>query len=527
MIEPPRFAAGGRGAVASPHFLASQAGLGVLQQGGSAVDAAIATNAALSVVAAHSCGLGGDAFWLIWDGERVHGLNGSGSSAAAATLEAAHAAGLSAMPFRGPWTVTVPGAIHSWGEAHRRFGRLAWADLLAPATALADGFAATTGWVTSVERSAGVLGMDGDWARTFRAHGRPWQVGETVSLPALAATLRRLAADGPEVAYQGALADRAADYLASRGSPLRAHDFANHLSEWAEPISLGYRGVTSVTLPPNSSGPTALELLGLLARFDPSHNDARWLHIGLEAARIALADRDTQLTDPRHMPAGAVEQLLDPARLDVLAATIDPARVSSRPSVRPKGGGTIYLSTADGEGNLVSLLESNFAGFGSGLVDPQTGVGYQNRGAFFSLDPAHANVLAPAKRTLHTLVPGMLLRDGRPWIAHGSMGGEIQPLIYAQFVSAVVDGRLDIATALDAPRWATGHAVGSDDPTLAVIEPRFHREVEEELRQRSHRVERLEPYASAMGHAHAIQVQPDGSYATASDPRVEGAALAW
>jgi gamma-glutamyltranspeptidase / glutathione hydrolase len=539
-LVPARVTRGTRGAVASPQYLASEAGLGVLRAGGSAVDAAIATNAALAVVAAHSCGLGGDAFWLIWDGERIHGLNGSGRSAQSATLEAAAAAGLADMPLRGPWTVTLPGAIHSWGEAHARFGRLPWAALLEPAVELATGFAATHGWAAAVERAATIFGTTGDWARTFRPHGRAWHVGERVALPALAATLRRLAADGPATAYAGPLAARAAAYLADRGSPLRATDFATHRSDWTEPISTAYRGLVSVSHPPNSCGPLALEMLGLLERFPPPPPDAfdgrgvadsRWVHLGLEAARLALADRDAYLTDADHMPPDALEQMLHPDRLDRLAASIDPERAANpRPATLPAGGGTVFLATADGNGMLVSLIESNYAGFGSGLVDPETGIGYQNRGAFFRLDPAQPNVLAPAKRTVHTLTPGMLLRDGRPWIAHGQMGGEIQAQVFAQFVSAVVDGGLDIATAIAAPRWSAYMPGHMQPPTLSVLETGYAPDVADYLRRRGHDVSWAPPLSSAMGHAQAIEiVELDGerTLAAASDPRSEGAALGW
>jgi gamma-glutamyltranspeptidase len=515
--------------------------MGVLRDGGSAVDAAIATNAALAVVAAHSCGLGGDAFWLIWDGERVHALNGSGRSAQAATLENAAAAGLAEMRLRGPWTVTVPGAIRSWADAHRRFGRLDWADLFTAAIELASGFAATRGWSQAIEHSAGIFGTDGDWARTFRPDGRPWRAGETVILPALAGSLRRLADESADTAYTGRLAARAASFLEDRGSPLRAEDFARHRSDWVEPISLSYRGLTSVTHPPNSCGPVALEMLGLLDRFPPPPpaaigssgvSDPRWVHIGLEAARMALVDRDANLTDADHMPAGAVDRLLDPARLDGLAADIDPDRAAPpRPASLPAGGGTVFLAAADADGQLVSLVESNYAGFGSGLVDPQTGISYQNRGAFFRLDPQHPNVLAPAKRTLHTLTPGMLLRDGRPWIAHGQMGGEIQPQVFAQFVSAVVDGQLDIADAIAAPRWAAQMPGHMQPPSLTVLETGYGAEVAAGLQERGHAVSWTERFSSAMGQAQAVEVVESGEdgrkLAAAADPRSEGAALAW
>lgn len=540
VLVPARLVRGTRGAVASPHYLASEAGLHILRAGGSAVDAAIATNAALAVVAAHSCGLGGDAFWLIWDGRRVHGLNGSGRSARQATLDAAAYAGLSEMPLRGPWTVTVPGAIDSWREAHSRFGRLPWRALLEPAINLADSFPASREWCDAIERSAEIYGTVGDWARTFRPHARPWRESERVSLPNLANTLRRLAGEGPDSAYVGTLAARAAGYLQEHGSPLLAQDFAEHRSDWTEPISIGYRGVTSLSHRPNSCGPLALEMLGLLERFgapapdafgSTGVNDARWVHIGLEAARLALRDRDAVLTDPDAMAANAIAELLHPARLDQLAAGINPERAAQHVSVSgPAGGGTIFLATADGEGNVVSLTESNCTDFGSGLVDPKTGIAYQNRGAFFSLDPSHPNVLAPAKRTVHTLTPGMLLRNGRPWIAHGQMGGEIQPQVFVQFVSAVVDGGVDIATALAAPRWAALMPGHMHPPRLTVLEMGYSDEVADGLRQYGHDVSWEGRFSSVMGHAQAIEViehKAGRTLAAASDPRSDGAALAW
>lgn len=536
-LVPARLARGVRGAVASPQYLASQAGIGVLRAGGNAVDAAIATNAALAVVAAHSCGLGGDAFWLVWDGDRVHALNGSGRSAAGATIEAARAAGHTEMPFRGPWSVTLPGAIRSWGDAHARFGRLPWPALLEPAIELASGFAATAEWCRVIERAAEVFGTDSDWARTYRPHGRPWRIGELVALPRLSATLRMLADEGPAAAYTGRLATRAAEYLESRGSPLRATDFAAHRSDWVEPIAIEYRGLTSVTHPPNSSGPTALHLLGLLERFEPparhvfanGHGDARWVHLGLEAARLVMDERFATLTDARHMSAHTVAEMLAPANLDRLAADVDESRASA-PARALDDGDTIFLATADGEGMLVSLIESNFNGFGSGLVDPETGISYQNRGRWFHLDPSHANALAPGKRTAHTLTPGMLLRDGRPWIAHGSMGGEIQPIVYAQFVSAIVDGGLDIGTAVAGPRWISGLLPDGRATGEAVLESRFPDEVPAGLRERGHEVTLVDPFSSRMGHEQAIElIELDGqrTLAAASDPRSDGAALAW
>jgi gamma-glutamyltranspeptidase/glutathione hydrolase len=528
--------------VVAPHHLATEVGLGVLRAGGSAVDAAIATNAALAVVAGHSCGLGGDAFWLIHDPVTgvVHALNGSGRSAAAATIEAARAAGHRTMPLRGPWSVTVPGAVHSWGEAHARFGRLPWATLLAPAIELATGFPASPGWADAVERAALVFGADGDWARTYRPDGRPWRVGETVRLDALAGTLRTLGAEGPEAAYQGDLAARAASYLRERGAPLVVADLQGHRSDWGAPIVTTYRGVSCLSHPPNSCGPVAIETLNGLEQFvpPPAHAfdgqgvaDPRWVHIGLEASRFAFADRDRWLTDSDAMEPGALERLLSRERADELAARIDPDRAAPvTPSQLPAGGGTVYLATADAEGGAVSLIESNYAGFGSGLVDPRTGVGYQNRGSFFRLEPGHANSLAPARRTLHTLTPGMMLRDGGPWVIHGSMGGEIQPQVFAQVVSDMVDGGLDPATAVAAPRWAATSEEHLGAPSLTVIESRYRDDVIAGLRQRGQDPRVIEPWSSSMGHAHVIETGRDGRsrwFAAATDPRSEGLPGAW
>lgn len=544
-VVPAVIARGGRGAVTSPHHLASQAGLGILRSGGGAVDAAIATNAALAVVSSFMCGLGGDAFWLIHDAETstTRALNGSGRSAAGATIDAAHAAGLQQMPLRGAWTVTVPGAVDSWRVAHERHGRLPWAQLFEPAVELAaDGFPAGASWVSAIAGATKTFGATSDWARTFRPLGRDWRLGERVTLPAIAQSLQQIADGGAETAYTGALGARSAEYLESRGSPLRASDFAAHRSDWLDPITTTYRGVTSISHPPNSCGPLALLTLNVLSSFDPPRPDrfdgegvadVDWVHLGLEASRLVLAERDASLTDIDAMAPGALARMLSPEFARVLAGTLDKQRVRPpKPSSLPRGGGTIYLASADRWGNAVSLIESNYAGFGSGLVDPQTGISFQNRGSFFRLDPAHANALAPRERTMHTLTPGMLLRDGRPWIVHGSMGGEIQPQVFAQFVSAVVDGGTDIATAVAAPRWAAEVEQHLGAPSLTVVESRYHASVISGVRERGHDVQVAEPWSSGMGHQHAIEFVRDASsgdftLAATADPRSEGLPQAW
>ena len=549
--SPVPLARGTHGAVVAPHHLATAAGLHVLQAGGSAVDAAIATNAVLGVVMPSGCGIGGDAFWLIWDAaeSRQVALNGSGRCAAGIDAVTLLGRGLRTMPRHGPLSITVPGAVRSWGDAHARFGRLPRGDVLAPAVELArNGFPASDGFVAAVESTAPLVDATPDtgpgFASVFRPAGRPWRPGELVHLPALAATLETLAREGFDAFYDGDLGERQARGLARAGSPIRVEDLRAHASTWNQPIAIDYRGVRVTTHPPNSSGVVALELLGLLETFEPPDPtafgpdgvaDSRWIHLHLEAAKVAMADRDAWLTDPemRDVP---VEWLLDRGRLATLAGGIDPRRASTPPPAsNPNGGGTVFLATVDAGGNAVSLIESNYLGFGSGVVDPDTGIHYQNRGAYFSLDAGHPNVLAPRKRTLHTLLPGMLFRADRaePWIVVGAMGGDAQPQVHAQFVSAVVDGRQDIRTATAAPRFYIEPADHFAPPTAVSLEPRHAPGIEGALRALGHELVPTDPFDSIVGHEHAIELvdggpaAPGGSVAAATDPRSEGLPAAW
>jgi gamma-glutamyltranspeptidase/glutathione hydrolase len=548
---PVPLARGRHGAVVAPHHLATEAGLHVLRQGGSAVDAAIATNAVLGVVMPHACGLGGDAFWLIWDAAtgRQTALNGSGRAPSGADAAALRAKGLAQLPRRGPLAITVPGAVRSWGDAHARHGRLTRDAVLGPAIELArSGFPAWDDLIAAVEGTAGritdVPGVAEGFHAIYRPHGRAWRPGEIVRLPALAATLERVARDGFDAFYDGDLGERQAAGLAAVGSAITARDLARHTSTWTEPIAIDYRGVRVTTHPPNSSGLIALELLAILERFEapPSEafgpdgvTDPTWIHLGLEAAKLVMADRDATLTDPAFR-AGQVEALLDPAHIADLAARIDPRRAAPPPpATNPRGGGTIYLATVDAEGNAVSLIESNYMGFGSGVVDPVTGIHYQNRGSYFSLDPGHPNLLEPGKRTLHTLLPGMLFRAGQPgpWIVAGAMGGDAQPQVHAQFVSAVVDGGVDVRTAVAAPRWFIEPPDHFQPPVDVHLEPRHAAGVAEAVAAMGHRLVATEPFDSGLGHEHAIELiaggpaDPDGSVAAATDPRSAGLPAVW
>jgi gamma-glutamyltranspeptidase len=537
---------GSHGAVVAPHHLATAAGLAALRAGGHAVDAAIATNAVLAVVLPSGCGIGGDAFWLIWDeaAGRQTALNGSGRAPAAADPSKLRATGLATLPYRGPLAITVPGAVRSWGDAHARHGRLSRADILAPSIELArDGFPAWDGFISAVEGTLPAvveeLGGGSGFEQVYRPNGRPWRAGERVRLPALAATLERLAVVGFDDFYDGQIGERQAHGLAAAGSAITAADLRDHTSAWAQPIETGYRGVRVTTHPPNSSGIVALELLNILETFEPPPaatfgpngvEDAGWIHLGIEAAKLAMADRDFHLSDPDFVDI-PVDMLLSGAHAAELARLIDP-RGAALPaaSTLPRGGGTIYLATVDREGNAVSLIESNYMGFGSGVVDPATGIHYHNRGSYFSLDPSHPNVLAPGKRTLHTLLPGMLFRSGerRPWIVTGSMGGDAQPQIHAQVVSALVDGTVDIATAVGAPRWFVDGEEHFAPPVRVRAERRFPAAILDALEELGHPLTRTIPFNGALGHAHAIELvnggpaEADGSLAAATDPRSAG-----
>jgi gamma-glutamyltranspeptidase/glutathione hydrolase len=548
VLVPARVARGARSAVVAPHHLAAEAGLGVLRAGGTAVDAAIATNAAIATVMPSSCGIGGDAFWLIWDAaaRRLFALNGSGRSAAAADAAALRARGLREIPARGGLAITVPGAVRSWGDAHARFGRLSRAEVLAPAIALAaDGYPAWDGLIDAIERMSSICEAElspdaaAGWRTLFRGEDRPWRPGERIRLPGLAATLGRLADAGFDEFYDGETGERQARTLAAAGSALTVADLRAHASTWVDPISVDYRGVRVASHPPNSSGVVALELLAILGRFRaPSLQDARWIHLGIEAAKLAMADRDAHLTDPDFADV-PVERLLSAAHVGAHAGRIDESRAAPAPAATgPRGGGTIFLATADAEGNCVSLIESNWMGFGSGVADPALGIHYQNRGNYFSLDPGHPNVLEPRKRTLHTLLPWMLFRAASlaeaetPWVLGGSMGGDAQPQIAAQVISAIVDGGADVATAVAAPRWFVEPKANFAPPVEVRAERRFDADVLDRLEALGHPVTRTIPFNGNLGHAHAIEIvdggpTAGGSYAAATDPRSAGLPAVW
>jgi len=505
--------------LATPHYLATHAGAAVLHTGGNAMDAAIAANLVLAVVAPYTCGVGGDCFALVWDGD-LHGYNGSGRAPATATVGAVHARlGLSpatgrhpAMPRSGPLPITVPGAVDAWFSLLERFGRRSFAELAQPAIDYAaGGFPLTVAGAARIRAGRPDDPGLGEWDAVY---GRA-APGARLTQPGLARTLEAVAAGGPDAFYRGEIGTAVADHVQRLGGLLEAGDLAAHRGEWVDPLQGRYRNLTVAQLPPNSQGSAALLALHLLDRAGPLPADGpERQHRLIEAVAIALAERDAHLTDPAHMrlPPAA---LADPGRARAIAAA-RAAPVGGAP--RGGGGDTAYLCAVDGSGLCVSLIQSNFNGFGSGVTVPGLGINLHNRGASFRLDPGHVNVIAPGKRTLHTLMPALALRSGRPWLVFGTMGADGQLQTQVQLLARLVDDGADPATALAAPRWVV------DPGDFSVrIEDRFPATVIDGLRRQGHDLHVLGPQEDCMGHAHVVRIDRDGLTA-ASDPRCEGLA---
>jgi gamma-glutamyltranspeptidase len=518
-----------RAAVAAPHELASVAGLGILGRGGSAVDAMVAVNAALAVVYPHMTGVGGDAFWLVHDAAtgRQHVLNATGRAAAGA--DPAVYAG-DAIDFRGAASaITAPGTVDGWVQAHARFGRLPLAECLAPAIEYArDGFPVGGSLARFSIAALDLLrAFPATAAAYLKPGGAPYREGEILRSPRLADTLEAIAAGGREAFYEGAIARAIGDAVRAAGGVLSADDLAAHRSVWAEPLRVGYRGRVALAPPPNSQGFAALQILGLLEHVDVAglaDDPAAYVDRLVRATALAFQDRDRHLTDPDHMDVDA-RDLLDPEYLAERADGLRddaPARALAAPAV---AGDTTFSCAVDADGNAAGVIQSIYAEWGSGLVAGDTGVLLQNRGCAFSLDPSHPNVLAPGKRTAHTLTAGMLLGPGGdPELVYGTMGGEGQPQTSAAIVTRVVDHGLDPQAALDAPRWLLGRNWGEEHRGLR-LEGRFGPGVARELTARGHEnVTLVDDVTELVGHAQAIAIRP-GRLEAAADPRSDGAAL--
>ena len=521
---------GRHGVVASPHPLATLAGIQILQQGGNAVDAAVATNAVLAVVHPHMCGLGGDLFALIYHAKerRVLALNASGAAPQAATLERYREAGHTEMPFRGLWAATVPGAVDGWAAALTRCGGMDLKDVLRPAIHLAEtGFPTPPELVRAAEVERSLLEATPETARVYLPGGRPARAGEILVQSDLARSLQTLAEGGRDAFYVGPIAAEIARASQAKGGLLTAEDLAGSHAEWVAPLSVPYRGLRVFQCPPNSQGIATLMALQILAGFDlAGASEADRLHLMVEAKKLAFADRDHFVSDPRFVSV-PVDHLLDPQYADARRRLISPDRAMAAPSLGQLDGDTICLCTADGQGNWVAWIQSLYSTFGSGVVAGTTGILLQNRGAYFSLDPEHVNRLAPGKRTLHTLTPLLATREDQPVLATGTRGADGQPQTLLTIVTGLMDRGLPIQDALDAPRWVHGRRVRGDDPQSLRIEARFAPEVVSALAARGHRVTVTVPFDFNMGFAQGILRDPEsGCLVGAADPRGDCLALA-
>ncbi|WP_104204635.1 gamma-glutamyltransferase family protein [Billgrantia saliphila] len=517
---------GSRGMVATSQPLGAQAGMQILQQGGNAVDAAIATAAALTVVEPTSNGLGSDAFAIVWIDGKLHGLNASGPAPRAATIEAVRALGHERMPEQGVVPVTVPGAPAAWAALSERFGKLPFTDLLAPAIALAEeGFPVSPTvnrmWEEAFEA---YRGSDDPalkpWFDAFAPDGRAPRPGERWAAPDHGRTLRAIAATNGEAFYRGELAERIDAFFREHGGLLRREDLATFEPEWVEPIRTRYRGHDIWEIPPNGSGLIALQALGLLERLGEAGRDpVETLHWRIEATKLGYVDGLRYITE-REAMGPSVEQLLADDYLQARAALIDEQALDPVHG-NPIKGGTVYLATADGDGNMVSFIQSNYKGFGSGIVVPGTGISLQNRGWAFSLDPGHANALAPGKRTYHTIIPGFITRDGTAVGPFGVMGGYMQPQGHVQVITAMLDDRLNPQAALDMPRWkwTRGRTVE--------VEPHFPDHLAQALARRGHHiVKRADSLSFGRGQV-ILRDRDSGVLCGGTEPRTDGAVLAW
>ena len=504
-----------RNVVATSQPLATQAGIRMLLRGGNAVDAALAAAITLTVVEPTSNGIGGDAFAIVWDGRSLHGLNGSGRAPRAWSRQ--RYAGLTEMPRTGWNTVTVPGAVDAWVRLSTRLGKLPFAELFEPAIHYAEqGFSVSPITAGRWQDAWPVYAEHPEIVRTFFPSRRAPRAGELFRCPQQAETLAAIAASRGESFYRGPLAERIAACAASEGGALTRADLDAHRSDWVEPLSVAYRGVRLHEIPPNGQGIAALIALGVLDRFDLSRHapdSAESLHLQIEAMKSAFTVVFRHVADIDHMRV-APEALLAGSRLDALAAAIDIDRAATPAAAAPTAGGTVYLAAADASGVMVSLIQSNYLGFGSGVVVPGTGIALQNRGRGFVLDADHPNEVDGGKRPFHTIIPAFVTRGGRPLMSFGVMGAHMQPQGHLQMMVRIFDYGQNPQAALDAPRWHV-----APDASLA-LEPGFPAAAVAGLKARGHRVVLGEP-ASLFGGGQLVLALADG-FLAASDPRKDG-----
>lgn len=515
------------GMVAASQPLAAQAGLEILKNGGNAVDAAIAAAACLTVVEPTANGIGGDAFALIWFKGRLHGLNASGPAPKSISIEVLGKAGLKEMPRFGFTPVTVPGAPGAWAECNRKFGKLPLTAVLKPAIAYArNGYPLSPTLAKNWNAAFRVYAQDlrgkeyEPWFETFAPRGKAPQPGEMWSSEDHARTLEEIADTQGESFYRGKLAERIDQFSRRHNGFLRAEDLADFQPEWVEPIGIKYRGYDIWEIPPNGQGLVALMALNILQGYEFSSRDRDLtFHQQIEALKLAFADGKEYITDPRSMSV-QVAQFLSEQYGGERRSLIGEKAIHPEPGIPPQGG-TVYLAAADAEGNMVSYIQSNYMGFGSGLVVPGTGIALQNRGHNFSLNPEHNNALAPGKRTYHTIIPGFMTRDSRPVGPFGVMGGFMQPQGHLQVVMNALDFGLNPQAALDAPRWQWFQG------KTVLVEHSFPQAIAAQLARRGHDI-RVTLDSGSFGRGQIIWRDPEtGVLAGGTEGRTDGHIACW
>ncbi len=528
-VRSPLFA---RNIVSTSHPLAAQAGLALLARGGNAVDAAIGAAVCMTLVEPCSNGLGSDAFAIVWDGQQLHGLNASGTAPAAWTREhflKTYGPDAKTPPKRGWGGVTVPGAVAGWMALSERFGKLPFEDLMAPAIQIAErGYAVPVivqGKWAMAAALPDLISQPG-FAEAFLPRGRAPDVGELFRFPDAARTLRLIAQTGGEAFYRGEVAEAIAAFARETGGAMTAADLAAYKPEWVGTISQDYAGHTLHEIPPSGQGIAALIALGILNHVDHRHlpvDSTAAQHLQIEAMKLAFADVYRYVGDPRSMQLKTSE-MLDSAYLAQRAKLIDPRRAQDFKAGNPVKGGTIYLTAADESGMMVSFIQSNYMGFGSGLVVPGYGVSLQNRGHCFTLEEGHANCVAPGKKPFHTIIPAFLMKEGQPQMSFGVMGGNMQPQGHMQTLVRMLDHRQHPQAACDAPRWRFNEGLSIN------VEPHMPAETIEGLRALGHQIGDIHDSYQDFGAGQFIwrlgDTRTEG-YVAASDPRRDGAAVGW
>ncbi len=534
-----------KGMVTTPHYLASQAAVTILQRGGNAIEAAIAAASTIGVVYPHMNGIGGDNFWLIYNAKtkELKAINASGRSGEHATIDFYKTRGYSKIPSRGAIAAnTVPGAVAGWGQAYSYGQRemessLSWYSLIEQAIYYAkEGFPVTPSqqyWtevnLDDKDTEFRALQRFEDFSRVFLKDGKPYKAGEIMKQADLGNTLTAIAEKGADYFYNSELTEKIVEDLQKHGGLLTVDDFKLHTSDWVEPISVPYREYMAYNLPPNTQGMASLSILNILNHIDIKQieeGSSTYYHVLVEAIKHAFVDRDRYLTDPTYVNI-PINELLSSEHGLAIAEKIKESENAKQLQLLDAKGDTVWFGIVDEKGNAVSFIQSIYHEYGSGFIPKGTGIVLQNRGSFFSLDRNHVNALAPRKRTFHTLNPAMLLKDGKPALVYGTMGGEGQPQTQAALVTRIIDYGMSVQEAIEAPRWLYGRTWGASSNSLKV-ENRITEEICRELESLGHELEVLDAFTDTMGHAGAIYIdgKTNVKYGGA-DPRGDGMAIGY